>query len=40
MVLSETRARWRGLTLVLVIRGGLRSVEYLGETAGQAEHSC
>lgn len=36
MVLSETRARWRGLTLVLVIRGGLRSVEYLGETAGQA----
>jgi hypothetical protein len=36
MVLSETRARWRGLTLVLVIRGGLRSVECLGETAGQA----
>ena len=36
MVLSETRARWRGLTLVLVIRGGLRSVECLGQTAGQA----
>lgn len=31
MVLSETCARWRGLSLVLVIRGGLWSVEYLGE---------
>jgi len=30
MVLSETRARRRGLTLVLVIRGGL----WLGECRG------
>ena len=31
MVLSETRARRRGLSLVLVIRGGLSLGECLGE---------
>ena len=31
MVLSETRARRRGLTLVLVIRGGLWLGECLGD---------
>lgn len=31
MVLSETRARRRGLSLVLVIRGGLWLGECLGE---------
>ena len=36
MVLSETHAHRRGLTLVLVIRGGLWLGECLGETAGQA----
>ena len=36
MVLSETRALWRGMSLVLVIRGGLWLGECLGETAGQA----
>ena len=39
MVLSETHARWHGLSLVLVIRGGLWLGECLGETAGQAYHS-
>lgn len=36
MVLSETRAGGRGLSLVLVIRGGLWLAECLGETASQA----
>ena len=36
MVLSETCARWRSLSLVLVIRGGLWLGECLGETACQA----
>jgi hypothetical protein len=31
MVLSETRARWRGLSFVLVIRGGLWLGECLDE---------
>jgi len=39
MVLSETRARRRSLSLVLVIRGGLWLGECLGETAGQANGS-
>ena len=36
MVLSETCARGRSLSLVLVIRGGLWLGECLGETASQA----
>lgn len=39
MVLSETRARRRGLSLVLVIRGGLWLGECLGGTASQANGS-
>jgi hypothetical protein len=39
MVLSETRAHRHGLSLVLVIRGGLWLGECLGETAGQANGS-
>jgi hypothetical protein len=39
MVLAETRARRRGLSLVLVIRGGLWLGECLGGTASQANGS-
>jgi hypothetical protein len=39
MVLSETRARRRGLSLVLVIRGCLWLGECLGGTASQANGS-
>jgi len=39
MVLSETHAHRRSLSLVLVIRGGLWLGECLGETAGQTNGS-